>query len=62
MLLIGTHTNRHANEIIITYIYVILLIVILSGFIASTYKENLLDPADKPPSLIKTTFKLCEMI
>lgn len=36
----------------------------LIGFIASVYydKRQLLDPADKASSVVKTAFKLCEMI
>ena len=32
------------------------------GFIAKTYKENLIDPLDKNASLVKTVLRACEFI
>ncbi|KAL4496049.1 hypothetical protein ABPG72_015471 [Tetrahymena utriculariae] len=36
--------------------------ILLIGHIASVYKEKLLDPIDRPPSVVKASYKLCEMI
>lgn len=36
--------------------------VLVLGFIASVYKKNLVDPMDKPPSLLKTVVRLAEGI
>ena len=33
-------------------------IVLLYGYIASVYKENLMDPLDKPPNIIKTVSRI----
>jgi hypothetical protein len=36
--------------------------VLILGYIASIFKESLLDPIDKPPSLIKSAFRICELL
>jgi len=36
--------------------------VFLLGFLASQYKEDLIDPLDKTPSLLKTSFRVIETI
>jgi hypothetical protein len=36
--------------------------VCLLGFIAETYKETMMDPMDKPPSLLKTVMRVCDTI
>lgn len=36
--------------------------ILIIGYLSLLYKRQLIDPIDKPPSLIKTVFKLCEMI
>ena len=36
--------------------------VFLLGFIATQYRENLIDPLDKVPSLLKTCFRVIETI
>jgi hypothetical protein len=36
--------------------------VLLFGHLARTYKQELLDPLDKPPNLIKTIVRVCENI
>lgn len=36
--------------------------ILLIGYISSVYRDKLLDPVDKPPSVVKTSYKLCEMI
>ena len=36
--------------------------VFLLGFIATQYKENLIDPLDKVPSLLKTCFRVIETV
>ena len=36
--------------------------ILVVSILAQTYKQQLLDPIDKPPSLLKTTFRLVETI
>jgi hypothetical protein len=36
--------------------------VLLIGYIASVFRENLLDPIDKPPNIVKTVVRLTEII
>ena len=36
--------------------------ILIIGYLSLVYKRQLIDPIDKPPSLVKTVFKLCEMI
>ena len=37
-------------------------VVLLFGFIAETYKDNLLDPLDKPPKVEKTAMRIIECL
>lgn len=32
------------------------------GYLAAVYRENLLDPWDKPPNIVKSSFRLCEIL
>ncbi len=36
--------------------------VLIFGFIASVFKEDLFDSIDKPPNLIKSVVRLCEAV
>lgn len=38
------------------------LYVLLIGYIAKAYRENLLDPIDRPPSRLKSIARLCEIV
>ena len=38
------------------------LYVLLIGYIAKAFKGDLLDPIDKPPSLLKSVARLCEIV
>ena len=38
------------------------LYVLVLGYLAKAYKEDLLDPLDKPPSLLKTVTRMCEIV
>jgi len=38
------------------------LIVVLLGTIATNYKTNLLDPLDKPASLVKSIVRICDEV
>ena len=37
-------------------------VILMFGFLAQIYQEDLLDPLDKPPNLIRTVVRICEEI
>lgn len=36
--------------------------VLIIGYISSIYKTDLLDPIDKEPTLVKSAYRLCELL
>lgn len=36
--------------------------VLILGYIATTFKKDLLDPLDKPPNFLRSCVRLCEGI
>jgi len=69
--MISSHNSSDALRIYISLLSVYLksctshakeIQVLLIGYLASVFKENLMDPLDKPPNIIKTIVRVLEII
>lgn len=69
--MISTHTSSDALRVYLSLLSILYencsqsakeIQVLLLGYISSVYRENLLDPLDKPTSLLKTVVRITEII
>jgi hypothetical protein len=69
--MISTHTSSDALRVYISLLSIYYenctqsakeIQVLLLGYISSVYRENLIDPLDKPPNLVKTVVRVTEII